>query len=67
MGLIHGDSEVFRLLESALRSAQYVRMPSAIACRFFSVSRRPSPPLVGVVFFSFAGGYAPSVWTTQPP
>ena len=59
MRLIHGDSDVFRLLESALRSAQYVRMRSAIACRFFSVSRRPSPALVGVLFVSFAGGVCP--------
>ena len=38
-----------------------MRMRSAIACRFFSVSRRPPPPgfFEGVVFFGFAGGVRP--------
>jgi hypothetical protein len=30
MGLIHGDSDLLRLLESARRSAQYVRMRSML-------------------------------------
>ena len=37
--MIHGDSDVFRLFKSARRSAQYVRMRSEIAWRFFGVSR----------------------------
>lgn len=56
--MIHSDSEVFRLLASALRSAQYLRMRCAIARRFFGVRRRPSSPgfLVGAIFVDFAEG-----------
>ena len=54
----HGDSLSLRLPASILRSAQYARIRSATACRFFGVGRRPPPPalLAGAVFFDFAGG-----------
>ena len=60
-GWIHGDSDVFRLLDSARGSAQYVRMRSEIALRFFGVSScRPAPLfLAGAVFVDFAGRVCP--------
>ena len=61
-GWIHGGSDVFRLLDSARRSAQDKRMRSAIALRFFGVSCcRPALLfLAGAVFVEdFAGRVCP--------
>lgn len=60
IGSIHDDSEAFRLFESALRSAEYLHMRSAIACRFFGIGRPDPPPVVtagAVVDFDRGGRF----------